>query len=60
MYITKPVGIAFQLFGFLLFFIGLGLIPQGGGMTFFGIILTPLGVWMFWRGRRKPERQKET
>ena len=59
MYLTKPAGIFFQLFGFIICIAGMGLIPQGGGSTFFGIILAPLGGWMFWRGRRNKERQEE-
>jgi len=56
MYLTKPAGIFFQLFGFFIGIAGIVLIPQGGVSTFFGIILAPLGGWMFWRGRRQKER----
>jgi len=59
MYLTKPAGIFFQLIGALLVFLGIGMIPQGAGVTFFGIILLPLGVVMFWRGRRGPERKAD-
>jgi hypothetical protein len=59
MYLTKPVGVFFQLLGFIIGIASIGVIPQGGGVTFFGIIFVPLGVWMVWRGRRGPERKAE-
>jgi hypothetical protein len=59
MHLTKPAGCAFQIFGFFIALFGLSSLSLGGGYTFLGIILTPLGIWMFWRGRRSPERQRD-
>lgn len=59
MYLTKPTGCMFQVVGFLLLLSGIGLIAQGGGAIFFGIIILLLGAWIFWRGRRTPEQKKE-
>ena len=59
MHLTKPAGCAFQVFGFLIALTGLGLIPQGSGKSIWGIILLVLGGWMFIRGRRTPEINKD-
>jgi len=58
MHLTKPTGCAFQIFGFIIFLTGIGILAQGGGSIFLGVILTLLGAWMFWRGRRTPEIKK--
>jgi hypothetical protein len=59
MHVTKPAGCAFQIFGFFIALYGLGSLSLGGGYTFLGIMLATLGIWMFWRGRRSPERKRE-
>ena len=59
MHLTKPAGCAFQLFGFFVCIIGLGFLGMGGGKIVLGIILAPTGAWMFWRGRRTPERKEK-
>ena len=60
MYLTKPTGCTFQIIAIIFLLLGIGMISKGGGIIFFGIIFILLGAWMFWRGRRTPERKKES
>lgn len=59
MYLSKPAGCAFQLLGAFFFLAGIGMIFQGGGTTVLGILIAAASAWVFWRGRRTPEREAE-
>lgn len=47
----------FQLLGPVIALAGLGFFKVGGAAVILGIICTPLGIWMFIRGRRTPENR---
>ena len=57
MHLTKPAGCMFQLLGPFIALIGLACLKMGGAAVMIGIILAPLGIWMFIRGRRTPENR---
>ncbi len=53
MHLTKPAGVFFQLVGFFLLLIGLGVLGQS---IFWGIVVLAIGAWMVWQGRRPAKR----